>query len=102
MHQLSVPHLPANRRQRVDDAGLLGDGLKLVEPVRDQLGASAIVTQAAKGKLRAEAAGKVTRFGGQKRYLWNLFTRSEQCPHEGMRQVRLLWRTFRHAAASVA
>lgn len=34
---------------------------------------SAIVTQAAKGKLRPEAAIKAARFGGQTRYLWNLF-----------------------------
>jgi hypothetical protein len=33
-----------------------------------------IVTQAAKGKLRPKAAIKAARFGGQTRYLWNLFT----------------------------
>ena len=32
-----------------------------------------VVTQAAKGKLRPEAATKAARFGGQTRYLWNLF-----------------------------
>ena len=31
MHQLSVPHLPADGQQRVDDAGLPGDRLQLVE-----------------------------------------------------------------------
>ena len=34
---------------------------------------TAIVTQAAEGKLRPEAAIKAARFGGQTRYLWNLF-----------------------------
>jgi len=37
-------------------------------------GVTAVVTQAAKGKLRPEAATKAARFGGQTRRLWNHFT----------------------------